>query len=334
MPAVQALRTGALAKPPAPNGAGVGGGAGSLGSYRITHSKVTEAFRNYLILTKDYQFRLTGTNKDGEVSAIIPFIHRWTNIYQKSILAKFYILDEWMRDNPGIVTMFTLTTYQDSHSRYNDGSYSRKATGKDLTILDCFDLLKVSRTKFLNVLRNRYPGINYVWVLEPHETGYPHCHLVVFQEFTDNEQQEIKRLWSEKYHAGSYDRGIEVTSKRSDESIQSIRNYLMKYMTKQFGTGNEPWTDGELLFNAMVWVTGTRMWGASKELTEVMRRPVKESDIIWDTVELLMSGIQVTVWSREDGTALPNLTDELDPDDLCPESDTTKQFWKNRYRII
>jgi len=155
-------------------------------------------------------------------------------------------------DNPGIVTMFTLTTYQGSHSRYNNGSFSRMATGKDLTILDCFNLLKVSRTKFLNVLRNRYPGINYVWILEPHETGYPHCHLVVFREFSENEQQEIKRLWSGKYQAGSYDRGIEVTSKQSDESIQSIRNYLMKYMTKQFGNGEEPWNDGELLFNAIV----------------------------------------------------------------------------------
>lgn len=166
----------------------------SLGSYRISHSKVIEAFRNYLESTKNYQFRLTGTGKDGEVSVILPYVHRWTDIYHRSILAKFYTLDEWMKDNPGIITMFTLTTYQGSQSQYNDGSYSRKATGKDLTILDCFDLLKTSRTKFLNVLRNRYPGINYVWVLEPHETGYPHCHLVVFREFSENEQQEIKRL--------------------------------------------------------------------------------------------------------------------------------------------
>jgi hypothetical protein len=211
-----------------------------LGSYRISYSNVIEAFKNYLESIKNYQFRLTGIGKDGEVSIILPYVHRWTGIYHRSILAKFYPFDDWMRDNPGIVTMFTLTTYQGSQSRYNDGSYSRKATGKDLTILDCFDLLKTSRTKFLNVLHNRYPGINYVWVLEPHETGYPHCHLIVFRKFSDDEQQEIKRLWSEKYHAGSYYQGIEVTSKRSDESIQSIRNYLIKYMTKQFRQWRRP----------------------------------------------------------------------------------------------
>ena len=228
--------------------------------------------------------------------------------------------------------MFTLTTYQGSISRFNDGSFSRKVTGRDLTIQDCFDLLKISRTKFLNVLRNRYAGINYVWVLEPHETGYPHCHLVVFREFSDTQQDEIRRLWSEKYRAGSYGRGIEVTSKRSDESIHSIRNYLMKYMTKQFGSGDKLWADGALLFNAIVWATRTRMWGASNELTDIMRKPVKEYDIVWDTVELLIPGAQLTVWTREDGKHFPNLNDEPDPDDLCPEGDVTKQFWKNSYQ--
>lgn len=276
-----------------------------------------------------------GTSKDGnEVAVTIPFVHRWTPIYHKSILAKFYTLDEWMRDNPGMVTMFTLTTYQSSTSRYNDGSYSRKVLGKDLSILDCFNLLKASRTKFLNVLRNRYPGIYYVWVLEPHETGNPHCHFVAFREFPVSEQDEIKRLWSEKYKAGSFDRGIEVTSKRSDESIHSIRNYLMKYMAKQFIPGDVPWTDGELLFNAMVWATGTRMWGASKELTAVMRRPVKESDVTWEMVNLLMPGTKITVWSREDEIPFPNLNDEPDPDDLAPEGSVTKQFWRNHYQII
>jgi len=36
---------------------------------------------------------------------------------------------------------------------------------------------------------------------------------------------------------------------------------------------------GELLFNAMIWETGTRMWDALKELTAVMRRPKKDSDV-------------------------------------------------------
>jgi hypothetical protein len=183
--------------------------------------------------------------------------------------------------------------------------------------------------KLLNVLRNRYQGINYVWVLEPHETGFPHCHLIIFREFSDDQQKVIKQLWSEKYRAGSFDRGIDFTLKKSDESIRSIRNYLMKYMIKQFGNGDEPWSDGELLFNAMVWASCTRMWGASKELTAILRKPIKESDIIWDTVALVMPGARYTVWSHQDETPFPNL--DPDPDDLCPEGCVTRKFWKNQF---
>lgn len=303
-------------------------GLAPLGSYRISHSSVIEGFKQYLKTTQLYLFRLIGTNKEKEVVVTIPYIHRWTEIYQKSILAKFYKLDEWMKDYPGVVTMFTLTTYQGSKSRFNDGSLSRKIKGHDLTILECFDLLKLSRKKFLNVLRNRFKGTNYVWVLEPHKTGYPHCHLVVFREFSEEEQTFIKQLWSEKYQAGSFERGIEISSKISDESIKSIRNYLMKYMVKQFGTGDKPWTEGEILFNAIIWNTGTRIWGASKELTTIMRRQKTVSDVVWYTIDLLIPGGQFNVWSRQNGILFPSLNIEPDIDDLCPESGVTKQIWK------
>jgi hypothetical protein len=62
-----------------------------------------------------------------------------------------------------------------------------------------------------------------------------------------------------------------------------------------------------------------------------MRRPDKVSEVTWDTVELLIPGAQFMVWSREDGTPFPNLNSEPDLDDLCPESDVTKQLWKNMY---
>jgi hypothetical protein len=296
----------------------------SLGSYRIS-----QRFVKYLNDTKEYVFRLIGTDNTGEVVKKVPYIHRWTRIYQKSILAKFYKLDDWMKDNPGVVSMFTLTTYQGSISGFNDGSYSEKIKGHRLSIDECFDILKESRTKLLDAIRNKYPGINYVWILEPHKTGFPHCHLVIFKEFTESEQNAIKTLWSCKYQAGSIDRGIKITSKNSDESILSIRNYLMKYMSKQFGTG-EPWTDAELLFNAMIWETGTRMWGASKDLTAIMRKPESISDVVWNTVDLLIPGAEFQIWPKYSNSALV-LDAEQDPDDLAPEGPITKARWERMY---
>jgi hypothetical protein len=67
--------------------------------------------------------------------------------------------------------------------------------------------------------------------------------LIVILSFSGNfseaEQIAIKQLWRKKYLTGSYDQGIEFSSKRSDEAIHLIRNYLMKDMTTQFGTGYE-----------------------------------------------------------------------------------------------
>ncbi len=97
-------------------GKGEAEGRSPLNKYRISHSDLIESFINYLKLTTNFRFRLMGLNKDGEIVVTIPYIHRWTDIYYKSILAKFYALEEWMKNNPGVVTMFTLTTYQGSKS--------------------------------------------------------------------------------------------------------------------------------------------------------------------------------------------------------------------------
>jgi len=47
-----------------------------------------------------------------------------------------------------------------------------------------------------------------------------------------------------------------------------------------------------------------------------------------------MPETQLTVWSRDDGTSFPSLSEEPDPDDLCPEGKMPKQFWKNKYTSI
>ena len=69
-----------------------------------------------------------------------------------------------------------------------------------------------------------------------------------------------------------------------------------------------------------------------------MRKPEKESDVIWNTVELLTRDGEFVVWSREDGKLFPVLGEqtesEPDSDDFCPEGGVTKQFWKNHYMVL
>jgi hypothetical protein len=58
------------------------------------------------------------------------------------------------------------------------------------------------------------------------------------------------------------------------------------------------------------------------------------AEMIWDTVELLVKGTQFVIWSREDGISLLDLNSESNPDDICPEGEVTKQFWRTLYEGI
>jgi len=65
-----------------------------------------------------------------------------------------------------------------------------------------------------------------------------------------------------------------------------------------------------------------------------MRRPVKETDVIWDTIELPVPGAQLTVWSRKDETTMPSINAEKCINYLAPEHTVTKQFWINKFEAI
>jgi hypothetical protein len=330
-------------RPPRAGGLAQGGASyqpeTTLGEYRISQrileNCIVSEFKKYLESTKKYEFILDGKTKGIPDSKKVPYVHRWIKLYQDSILAKFYQLDDWMLDNPGVVTMFTLTVYQGSKSRYNDGSYSRQIKGYDLSIFESLELLKKSRRKLTDVLRHRYPGLNYVWVMEGHpETGWVHSHMICFKKFTDGESEGIKKLWSEKYEAGSYKNGVKLTVGDSEENIRSIKNYLMAYMSPQFGIGDTQWTPQEWLFNALMWQTKTRMWGCSKEITAAMKRPDKVSDFVCDTVTLRTPNSDTVLWERKDGDNFPDLSNVEnipDDDDLVPEGRITLDFWERQY---
>jgi hypothetical protein len=237
-------------------------------------------FLSYLSRTAACSFKIygEGCDVDGtfDIEKRIEYIHRWTDIYRCSVLAKFYQLENWLKEHPSSVTMLTLTTYQ-------DGQYSATVKGEIVTIPQSFDTLKTSWKRLRMALRQYLPNNRYVWIMEPHKTGYPHLHIIIFDDVNKETQDIIRRLWSKKYKAGSAEHGIDFTIKTPDESIRSIRNYLMKYVAKGFySTGSkfgerDTWGTGELVFNALVWKHKWRIFGASRALSKVMHH-IKKLD--------------------------------------------------------
>lgn len=134
-----------------------------------------------------------------------------------------------MKDNPRVVSMLTLTTYQ-------SGVHSIKVKGHIVTIPESFDILKTGWDKLSKVLRKHVPGLEYILAMEAHKSGYPHLHIFLLtpEPIPEALQQKCMNLWEKKYKAGSSEHGIEFTFKTTDTPIQSIRNYLMKYVCKSF----------------------------------------------------------------------------------------------------
>jgi hypothetical protein len=101
--------------------------------------------------------------------------------------------------------------------------------------------------------------------MEPHKSGYPHIHVAILGYIPKDMQDRLARLWSEKYQVGSAEHGIDFSVKSVKESVQSIRNYLMKYISKGIGAGgSKTWTPAEWIYHTIAWKHQHRYIGMSR----------------------------------------------------------------------
>lgn len=237
---------------------------------------------------REFCIKMKNTVTGAFLTKFKPYVHRWTSIYKKGILAKMYQLEAYTGNEIEDVEFITLTTYQ-------SGTNRESALCK----------LKEGRKKLLDLLRWRFGTIDYVWVFEPHQSGFSHLHLVYFKKLSESERVSLKTLWHEKYELGDYEHGLSFSDPRASidgvcvgGSIRSIRNYFMKYVSKGLysDSSNEynflghklPFSMslGELLFNSLLKKTKTRLWGASRHFSEIMKRPEKEKSEEWECFEV------------------------------------------------
>jgi len=340
---------GAILPAPAPHTGGHGvpmGGVSPLGSYTLTDtfstlSKTLSDVRNnpdlrkFQPLCRDFVRYLramdaagmeisgfnTRTNKSETKYAAMS--HRWTTLYRKKLLSKLYLLDQYMIDNPSPVTLMTLTTYHDLKYRPDD-------TTVRLSIPDAFVVLKESWKKLSMIIRRHMPDVEYIWIVEPQKSGYPHLHVVLFSDVSIGMQDRIKSQWA-KYNAGSYEHGAQFEIRAPDESIKSLRNYLMKYIAKGFVStdsryGDHKWTAAELVFNALVWDGNYRTFQPSRGLQKYMGwTPGRDDAIYWhtNTMQFESDGekeqTSVKIWERSLLAWIPGRTiNEDSPGTVAP----------------
>lgn len=303
---------------PSPGGEGVGGGA-SLVQYKgITsteHRQPSEIAKDalskinkedpYFQLCTDYveyleqcelkEFVIRGYDTEkGKFKAVrLDYNNRWGHARRKDLSKKLEKLETWFEmqeDRP--VTLVTLTSYQEG-----------------MSIAGAWHELNKSRVKLQKLIAKYFDSPDYFWVVEPHQSGYVHYHMAVFahvDNYTRDKSKHIgwvrckgresediwelmdglgiedkfRILWEEKYKTGNHTYGLDFSKKEDENKINHLKNYLSKYLEKGFLLNK--WTPGMLKFNANLWETGFRMYGASKNIREIMNiKNEKPSQTVW-----------------------------------------------------
>lgn len=252
----------------------------------LKYSRLCWEYLSYLIEKEDLKICLTGYDdcEKDLVFSVKPYMHRWRPEYMKARLAKFYLLDEWYKNNPNPLTMLTFTTYHDT-------PYARRQNGEGYTIEQSWEILKNGFRRATVLIRNKIrKNVSYFWIVEPQiESGYPHIHAGFFTEFTEEEKERLKNHWAKVVKAGDYKHGLDFSFGPNYKTgdMSSLRNYLMKYMGKIFIDGMKDWTPEEFVFNAIAWKEGYRFFGCSRDLSKVMKRKEKKNrEYTWFSTSL------------------------------------------------
>ena len=296
---------------PSPKGVGVGGGASLVPNKSITPTihepsdiafaafaqldstdpeyQICFEFTQYLDRCEQQKFMIRGydTKKGKFINLPMEYGNRWCPSRRRDLSIKMDRLSHWFEeqeDRP--VTMITLTSGR-----------------RDLSISGQWYDLNKSKKKLQDLIRKYFGDVDYFWVPEPHKDGYVHYHMAVFADVDNNTkdkrgegiEDKLRNLWSRKYGTGSHTYGLDFSHKKGDGKIKDLKNYLSKYLAKGFLI--DKWTPGMLKFNANLWETGYRMYGASKRIREVMNiKDEKPSQTVWlETTIIEPEEIQETI---------------------------------------
>jgi hypothetical protein len=267
-----------------------------IDKYHRYHSpkRYQDEFIEYIKRTSDMSFNILGK----DINFQIPYKHRWEKSYRKGILRQMYQLDSWAKRHRLICGMLSLTSAQ---------------TG--FTDIEILERLKESWSKLADNLR--VMGFLYFALYEPHESGVPHMHVMIFGGLIEAEQKNVEagistfseimsakiarldNLWHKRYEMGA--EGIDFKySAGLRENINSIVNYLMKYLSKTIISDilNNP---ALVRFHSLFFETGSRMFSSSRYLSYVMRR-IKVTSMQIDAIFCENREI----YNRSDSSSVPS----------------------------
>lgn len=266
-------------------------------------------FYDFLKQSEKTVIRLDGCNLHTNewCTSYISGLHRWKPEYKKRVYAKVQTLNDWYEEHRSPLTMATFTTFQRGLDKWQQ-----------------IDLLKYSFNKAKKLL-NKYLGrFSYVWTMEAHESGYSHIHMLMFKGISRLLREKLQHLWTGKYCAGGFSQSLDFTINKTQRDLRSAAGYVFAYIVKTLDYDMlESVSSGYYIQSSWVWkmsrhntdYTGVRLWGCSRDLSEVMRNPSeRDSDVIWWRVNWKVPDTSgwFPLWIDEDMAEYPERIDEFD----------------------
>lgn len=247
------------------------------------------------------------------VTMFISGLHRWKPEYCKRVFAKVMSLIAWFDGNHSPVTLVTFTTRH------------------DLPKPDQIDLLRTSFGKAKDLMRLRVGYFPYFWVIEPHDDGYAHIHMLVFKSIPREVKRDVKHFWEDIYKAGGrgrngnrYKDAVHFKTMNGQRDLREAVTYMCVYLTKT--TDSKALADinsGYFKMSSWLWkmgrrdtdYKGVRAWGCSDDIREAMRCPYEgASEVTWWRTSWRASEWEdwFPLWIDDDMAAYPERIYEFD----------------------
>lgn len=271
-----------------------------------TIPEAIDAFEDYL-RAKENSVLVLEDQDDGS-KLVIPHNHRWRAQYRRMTYARLKAAERHVKERFGEVVPTTLGTLTAPH---------RDDKGDLRPFADVLDDLKSAWDKARRVIRRYTEGkeTEMLTVYEPHASGYPHLHVIVFGVALPSLGEKVTEYWTEKYVEGASKsaQNFSIRNGRSAQ-IESPAGYVMKYLSKTLIRESEeyddavdsmPTIDGYRAFSALLWATETRQYSMTEGLSEAIKEaaPENETEGNW-TLLGTASGLDLGVYTGADADAL------------------------------
>ena len=241
----------------------------------LTVGDATDAFEDYLA-AKENQVLIFEDQNEGD-HLVLPHEHRWSSTYRRRTYARLKAAERFVVRKWGETVPTTLLTLTAPHNT---------ASGEPRAFEAVLSDLKDGWDKARRVIDRETDGIDteYLAIYEPHGSGYPHLHVVLFGVAQPSIGRKVQEYWVDRYVEGASANAQDCeVSRGRGADLSEPASYVMKYLSKSLARDGEaeqtaleamPTVHGYVEFSALMWATGNRTYSMSQGLTQA----IKESE--------------------------------------------------------